>query len=633
MSLWLLIAMPAVAGAVLALLGPPADRFGAPVAMLVCVATIGLALGSGTGQQASAPFLLGAGLDLGMDGLSLALVVTVCVVTACVLAAVPTLVDRRVGRLSGWLLLFLAAVLLTLAARSLLPLLIAWELMGAASYVLIAHDVGDRRAAGSATSALVTTRALDLGLYLAAGAALAGGGSLELDGLAALPDGWRDAAALGVVAAALGKAAQLPVSWWLSRAMDGPSPVSALLHSAAMVAMGGYLLLRTGPLLVASGWADDVVAWTGALTAIALGVVALAQRDLKQLLAASTASQLGLVVLAAGVAAREAGAAQLVAHAAVKSLLFLVAGIWLHALHTRDLGRLTGAAWRTPAVGVLAALGLSSLAGLPPFALWASKDAVLDAALERSVALYAAGLLAALLSAAYAGRALALLLRIADDDAVQPHSVPVPLTAWAPLVPLAVGAVALGAVSTGAGGKAFGRLVGSEPVAAALPGLVLSAALAATVLALVWTHGETLADRLGGAPRQWLHLEAVTHAIAVRPVLVLARALARFDDEVLDRAVMGAAARTRSLSGVLARADDRVLDGAVEGTAAGTIRLAGRSGRLDERGVDGTVRGVADVIQQLAAQARRPQTGQVHQYYAQAAVVLVVATVLLLIAR
>src|SRR5699024_1868484 len=124
-----------------------------------------------------------------------------------------------------------------------------------------------------------------------------------LAGLPQVPAGWRDVIAAGILVAAVGKSAQLPFAFWLSRAMAGPSPVSALLHSAAMVAMGGYLLLRSAPLLQATGWAATTTAWIGALTAVILGAVAVAQRDLKQLLAASTAAQLGFVVLAVGLAA------------------------------------------------------------------------------------------------------------------------------------------------------------------------------------------------------------------------------------------------------------------------------------------------------------------------------------------
>src|SRR5690606_28302863 len=170
----------------------------------------------------------------------------------------------------------------------------------------------------------------------------------------------------------------------LSRAMAGPSTVSALLHSAAMVAMGGYLLLRTHDLLAATGWADSAAAWAGAFTALALGVVALVQRDLKQLLAASTVAQLGFVVLAAGVGAVSGGAAHLVAHASVKALLFLAAGAWLTALGTEEFVKLRGAARPWPVTGVAATVSSLALAGVAPLSLWATKDAVLTATLESS---------------------------------------------------------------------------------------------------------------------------------------------------------------------------------------------------------------------------------------------------------
>lgn len=595
-----LVAAPAVVGTVVVLLGPRLDR-SAPLLSLGTVAgTLGVLLGAGE-HETTVPFLAAAPWQLAVDGLSLALAVTVCLVTACVLAVVPSQVDQRRGRLCGYLLLFLAAVLLTLTARDLLSLLVGWELMGAASYVLIAHDLHDRRAVGSATSALLTTRALDLGLYAAAGAALAGAGTLSFDALPGL-NGWPlRLAALGVAAAALGKAAQLPVSFWLARAMDGPSPVSALLHSAAMVAMGGYLLLRTAPLLAASGWADDLVAWTGALTAVALGLVAVAQRDLKQLLAASTASQLGFVVLAAGAGGTAAGAAHLVAHASVKSLLFLVAGLWLHALGTKCLGRLRGVALRAPAVGVIAVVGLLSLAGLPPLALWGSKDAVLAVALERSPALYAVGLVAAGLSAAYAGRVLAVVLRPATDR--EPFRVHWP--AWFPLVPLAAGAVLLTGLTLGPAARLFEELVGAGSAPLTATGLVVSGLLAVVVLAAMGRHGDTVAARMPVAAREWLHLEAAAHAVAVRPVLQLSRGLAAFDD--------------------------RILDAGVELSARATVRAARASGRFDLQGLDGVVTAIGAATRRLGAQARRPQTGQLHQYYGQAAALLVAATVLLLV--
>lgn len=181
----------------------------------------------------------------------------------------------------------------------------------------------------------------------------------------------------GAIAAALGKSAQLPFSFRLSRAMEGPSPVSALLHSAAMVAAGGYLLIRLAEPLALSGWGDEAAAWAGGVTALVMGLVALVQRDQKQLLAASTRAQIGFVVMAAGVGARTGGMLQLVAHAAVKSLLFLCAGAFLALYGTRLLTRLSGALRRRPAVGVPTAVGTAALAGLPPLSLWAAKDEVL----------------------------------------------------------------------------------------------------------------------------------------------------------------------------------------------------------------------------------------------------------------
>jgi NADH-quinone oxidoreductase subunit L len=625
----LLVLLPAVAGLALVLLGPRVDRSAPALGAAATAATLGVLLGAGRTPEATYPFLLGLPWRLAIDGLSLALGITVCVVTVCVLLAVPSQVDERRGRLSGFLLLFLAAVLLTLLARDLLSLLVGWELMGAASYVLIAHAPGSRRAVDSATTALLTTRALDLGLYAAAGAALAGAGTLGFDALPNL-SGWPlHLAALGVLAAALGKAAQLPVSFWLSRAMDGPSPVSALLHSAAMVAMGGYLLVRVAPLLAASGWADDAAAWTGALTAVALGVVALAQSDLKQLLAASTASQLGFVVVAAGVGGTAAGGVHLVAHASVKSLLFLAAGLWLHTLGTKQLEGLRAAAVLAPVVGVLAAAGLLSLAGLPPLALWGSKDAVLAAALEHSPLLYAVGLGAAGLSAAYAGKALAVVL--AEPGGRTPLSVP--WSKWAPLVPLAAGAAGLSLLALGATGRRFEQLLGADLPPVEPVGLAVSGALAAAVLAAMWWRGDQVASAMPAAARQWLHLEGAAHAVAVRPVLALSSALAAFDDRVLDPGVMATAPAARRLAANLAHADDKLLDRAVEGSAAGTVRTARASGRFDLDGVDGLVTALAAATRRLGAQARRPQTGQLHQYYGQAAALLVAATVLLLLVR
>ncbi|WP_199516699.1 proton-conducting transporter transmembrane domain-containing protein [Nucisporomicrobium flavum] len=609
--LWTLVTLPATAGAVLALGGRGAGRAAPAVGVFTAAAVLVLALGAAwTRPAVSVPFVAGAAFALRVDGLAAVTVVAVAAVSLLVL--VFSVGDVRSGRARffGLMLVFVAAVLLTTTAATLPALLLGWEVMGATSYGLIAFVWRDPDRLAAGTTAFLTTRLGDLGLYLAAGAALAAGAGLGLDQLVQLPGPWREVVAAGVLTAALGKAAQLPFSFWLSKAMLGPSPVSALLHSAAMVAMGGYLLLRLHALLAATAWAAATAAWVGAITALVLGVVAVGQSDLKQLLAASTAAQLGFVVLGAATGGVAGGAAHLIGHAATKALLFLAAGAWLTALGTRQLAALRGAGRRYRWVGVVFAAGAVSLAGVPPLALWATKDEVLAATKEYSWPLYVVSLIAAALSAAYAGKALGLVLRPLRADAPAGYDTEDRGTrhigAWQkiPLMVLAVGAVLLELPALPPVAASFERLLGvpAQPSATGVA-MALSGGLAVVVLVVA----VLLAPRLPapGWTRAWLGLAAAADRGVVRPVLALSRGLAAFDDRVLDRAVMAVAPAGRRTAAVFARLDDAGLDGLVTRIAAGARRF----GEL----------------------ARYPQTGQVHQYYAQAVVVLAAAAALLLL--
>jgi NADH:ubiquinone oxidoreductase subunit 5 (subunit L)/multisubunit Na+/H+ antiporter MnhA subunit len=637
-ALWCLVALPALVGGALLLAGRRADSAAPGSAIGVAALVTVLALLVAVTQPAvDAPFLAGARWGLAVDGLAALVVPTVAGVALLVLAYAATEIHRDRSRFHGLMLLFLAAVLLTATATTVPVLLVGWEVMGAMSYALIAHHWRRADAVAAGSIAFLTTRLGDLGLYLAAGAALAGASALDLAGLAALPAGWRDLAAAGVLAAGFGKAAQLPFSFWLSRAMLGPSPVSALLHSAAMVAMGGYLLVRLHPLLAATGWAVDVAAWGGALTALALGAVALAQADLKQLLAASTSAQLGYVVLGAAVA--PAGAvAHLVAHAATKALLFLAAGAWLTALGTRRLSALRGAGRRYPLVGVTFVVGALALAGVPPLALWATKDEVLAGARERSLTLYLVGLAGALLAALYAGRALGLVLRPPPPGVESGHHTEragtgvVGVGQRLPLVLLAAGATVLGALALPPLSGVVAQTVGLGPAPPTRAAeLALSGLLAAAGVALAVAAPARLPTL--GWVRRWLGLETAAHLLVVRPTLALARTLARFDDEVLDRAVHTVPRAATAAAAGLARFDDAVLDQGVTATADGTGRLAAALARADDQGVDAVVRRIAALARRLGALARRPQTGLVHQYYVQLVVVLGAAVLILLLAR
>ena len=639
LALWLVVALPAVTAGLLTTL-PPLRRKAAPVAVVVSGLTAVLSVVVAIARPRVAfPFVAGSDFALGVDGLSALVLPTVTVVTLLVLIFAAADVRENRARFNALMLLFAAAAALTATATTLPALLTGWEIMGATSYALIGFWWWEERRVSAGLTAFLTTRTADLGLYLAAAAAVASGVGLSLDGLPTASGPWLHVIAAGVVVAALGKAAQLPFSFWLSRAMEGPSPVSALLHSAAMVAMGGYLLLRAEPLLAATSWALPVTAWVGVLTALVLGVVALAQRDLKQLLAASTGSQLGFVVLAAGVGSVAGGTAQLVAHAATKALLFLAAGAWLTALGTKHLGGLVGVARRWPLVGWCATIGAAALAGLPPLSLWASKDAVLGAALATSPWLYAAGLAAAALSAAYAAKIIVVIWRAPSKtevtaarrhlDEEEQGTRDVTTGQRVPLLPLAFGAAVLGVLALPPLAGAVARTVGGDTGGAASPLELATSGLVTVVVGLaVWRWGTPAPAWAAG----WLGLERVAHRVIVDPTLALAHRLDRLDGR-LDHAVWVLAGSVTGESRPADHAEtalDAATVGTASGTASGTRGLASRFARLDQ-GVDDAVHDLARGVRRLGQLARRPQTGQLHHYYLEAVVALGALLALLLI--
>ena len=248
-ALIIAIILPALVGAALATAGRIAERIAVPVSLAAAaVMAIAATIAAITGAEVTGgvPAMLGAsGPDLRVDALAAVVLPTVAWIGFLVLVFATADQTRPAARFHGLMLIFLAAVVVTVTATGLPLLLAAWEVMGATSYALIGFYWQDRNRVAGGFTAFTVTRAGDLGLYLAAGAVIAGGGTWSLSALQSLPGPWVHVAAAGLLAAGLGKAAQLPFSFWISRAMEGPSAVSALLHSAAMVAMGGYLLLAS----------------------------------------------------------------------------------------------------------------------------------------------------------------------------------------------------------------------------------------------------------------------------------------------------------------------------------------------------------------------------------------------------
>lgn len=611
MLLVLLIALPAVAGVTLLVGGRRLERAAPATSIAVAAVTVAVATAAAiTRPSLDAPFIGPGGGTLAVDGLSAVLLPTIAAVALLVLIFAVAEKTRPKARFHGLMLVFVAAVLITVTSTSLVSLLAAWEIMGATSFALIGFHWQNARTIPAGAVAFIVTRTADLGLYLAAGVAIAAGVGWRLDDLSGAAAPWLSIIAAGVLVAGLGKAAQLPFSFWLSRAMEGPSPVSALLHSAAMVAMGGYLLLRLSPLLQASGWAGWAAAWLGAATAIVLGTVALGQTDLKQLLAASTAAQLGFVTLAAGIGATAGGTAQLIAHAATKALLFLVAGAWLAATGTKQLRALRGVGRRWRIVGVTFVIGALALAGLPPFSLWLTKDAILAVALGASPMLYAAGLVGAVLSAAYSAKIIAVVWAApqrgtepeAGWDAEQRGTRHIPTTAIWPLTVLAVGAATLGLLALPGLDTWFRHTLGASTQPQSTPWELIASAVLAVIAALI-----VFRYRLPVVPwaAGWFGMERVAMRTVGWPTDTLAGALARFDDH-LD-GVIDAAPRILDHAAAVTRSADDGVDHAV----GHVVRATRTAGRL----------------------ARRSQSGRIADYYAAGAVITVVFVILLIVVR
>ena len=285
------------------------------------------------------------------------------------------------------LTLFVGAMLTLVLANSLVLLFAAWETVGIASYLLIGFRYEEARARPAAIQALIMTRLGDMGFFLGWLLVLATLGTTDIAELfaavreGALSPGLLTTIAILMFLAVIGKSAQLPLTAWLPDAMAAPTPVSALIHSATMVAAGVYLLLRLYAVFAAAPGALQVVFWLGAATALFSAVAATGAMDLKRLLAWSTSSHLGTMLLAIGLGGPLAAALQFVTHASFKSALFLAAGIIDKHTGTRDLRRLHGLGPVLPITALAFVLSALSLAGVLPFFGRSSDDAIVAAAL------------------------------------------------------------------------------------------------------------------------------------------------------------------------------------------------------------------------------------------------------------
>jgi NADH-quinone oxidoreductase subunit L len=385
--------------------------------------------------------------------------------------------DENFTRFFCFLSLFAGAMLGLLIANSLLLLFMCWEVVGLTSYLLIGFWYERPAAAAAAKKAFITTRIGDLGLLLGmvwlygqSGTLLFydhGAGCMEHGPLSLLTGKTLTGIALLIFCGAVGKSGQLPLHVWLPDAMEGPTPVSALIHAATMVAAGVYLVARVYPLMSLSTNALTVITWVGALTAIFAALVAVAQDDIKRILAYSTVSQLGYMMMGIGVGGVAVGVFHLIAHAFFKALLFLGAGSVIHGLMgEQDIREMGGIRKWMPVTFATYAVGTLALCGFPLFfsGFW-SKDAILHAAYGWNVSRipFYLGAVGALLTAFYMTRQVCYVFfgarrrgpvaepvvpaeTAASDPSEAAHESPSPMTV--PLMLLAVFAVLLGFIAT-----------------------------------------------------------------------------------------------------------------------------------------------------------------------------------------
>ncbi|MCZ7527617.1 MAG: NADH-quinone oxidoreductase subunit L [Acidimicrobiia bacterium] len=323
--------------------------------------------------------------------------------------------DPRFSRFFGYLNLFAAAMLVLVLGSSFLVTFLGWEGVGVCSYLLISFWFERDTAAVAGKKAFVTNRVGDFGLMLAMFLIFTELGTLDYaamgEGARTLASGTATAIALLLFVGAAGKSAQLPLHVWLPDAMEGPTPVSALIHAATMVTAGVFLVCRAHPFFEASSSAATTVAWIGAITALFAATVALVNNDIKRVLAYSTISQLGYMFLAAGVGAYGAAIFHMVTHAFFKALLFLGAGSVMHGLHDEtDMRRMGGLRRYMPVTAATFIVGWLAIAGMVPLAGFWSKDEILAKAwFDDAYGLWAVGALAALLTAFYMTRQVYLV--------------------------------------------------------------------------------------------------------------------------------------------------------------------------------------------------------------------------------
>ena len=512
--------------------------------------------------------------------------------------------DAKFPKFFMYLNLFVTSMVVLVLGENLLVTFLGWEGVGVCSYFLISFWHTRESAATAGKKAFITNRVGDLGVMLAMFLTFGAVGSLSYGALNAAAQGGvlatstATAITLLLFLGAVGKSAQLPLYFWLPDAMEGPTPVSALIHAATMVTAGVFVLVRVNPVIAtAAPWAMSVIAWVGVITALFAATIAVAQTDIKKVLAYSTVSQLGLMVLAVGVGGYVAAIFHMITHAAFKALLFLGSGSVIHGMHEEQDMRAMGALRvLMPVTASTFIIGWLAIAGVPPFSGFWSKDEILLFTIAHSPALYVVALATALLTAFYMTRQVIMVFfgrarweshaeQHGAHGEFKPHESP-PIM-LAPLVVLAGLATVLGVIQLPSFGfipkdwryrlehwlhpvVEFGEaeITATSAYANMAWYAVLATAIAAVGIALAWL---------------------VYQRQRIRPV----EPSVLVEGWYYDRAISGfMGGPGRAAFDATAEFDRRVVDGAVKGSGTSVLAL----GRQLRRTQTGYVRGYAGLI-------------------------------------
>ncbi len=582
--LWVLLALPLFGAAVLLLGGRRTNRWGPYLGCLTVITAAAYAIAllvsmmalpadeRAIGQSLYSWVAVGsfqAEFALQLDQLSMVFVLLITIVGSLIhvysLGYMEHDVDRR--KFFGYLNLFIAAMLLLVLADNYLLLYVGWEGVGLASYLLIGFWQFKPSAAAAAKKAFVMNRIGDVGLSLAIMLIFVTFGTVAFDSVFAQAGQASETTltwiGLLLLLAACGKSAQFPLQAWLLDAMEGPTPVSALIHAATMVTAGVYLIVRSGAIFDGTAVALTVVAIVGVITMFLGAIIGSAKDDIKKALAGSTMSQIGYMIIAAGLGPIGYVFAifHLLTHGVFKANLFLGAGSVIHGMDGQQDMRRYGALRTAMVVTWLTFMcGYLAIIGIPPFSGFFSKDDIIHAAFEKNWIIGVCGVLAAGITGFYMTRMIIMTFfgKARWEDDVHPHESKPVMT-----IPLII--LGIGSLFTGAALVYWGDIVGwlepvtglqEEPLAIptiALEGITLTVVLIGVAIAIAKYRSTVPVEPPPGnlltvAARNSLYDDAINDALVVQPTYALSRGFVTVDDRVIDGTVEGSASLVGGVS-------------------------------------------------------------------------------------